>query len=132
MILLHTTRQYVKTVKDYFFPYINSYKDTRLNNVLHFSHISEEYLSAIVINSILTEIEQLFIKKLVNTTGAKIKFAFSDAQGIVLYKALLALPIPVDQYYLQKIRNEWVQLLDQQLLQNNLCQPVKKKSGEYC
>lgn len=131
MILLHTTRQYVKTVKDYFFPYINSLKETRINNVLHFSHISEEYLSAIVINCILTEIEQLFTKKLINTTGPKIKFAFSDAQGIVLYKALLALPIPVDQYYLQKIRNEWVQLLDQQLIQNNLCQPVKK-SGEYC
>lgn len=116
MILLNTYRSYARAAKDYFFPYINLYKKSKVQNVARFSRVSEEFLTAIMLNCVLSEIELLFDKKLLNTSGSKIKFQFSDAQGILFYKTLMALPVPSDQYYLQKIANEWIQLLDQQII----------------
>lgn len=127
MILLRTCRQQVETARDYFFPYINHFKQTRINNVVSQNMASEEYLSAVVINCLLSEIEQLFLKKLVNTKGQKIKFEFSDAQGVVLYKTLLHLPLPAGQVYMNMIRSEWLQVLDQELISNNLYQKSKTK-----
>jgi len=115
MISIKFPRSHVKFIQDYFFPYINLHKQTRLNNVANESLISETYLSAIVINCILDEIQQLFTKKLVNTTGSNIKFEFTDAQAIVLYKTLIHYPLQKDNVYLQMIRNQWIQILDLQL-----------------
>jgi hypothetical protein len=128
MIKLYTYRQYVETARDQFFPAINLFKQSRLNNLIDQSMTGEEYLSAVVINSLLTEIEALFIKKLITTTGHRIKFQFSDAQGVVFYRTLLHLPLPSGQIYHDMIRNEWIQLLDQELIRNKLYQknkPVK-------
>lgn len=131
MIQLRTIRQQVETVKDHFFPYINQFKQTRLNNVLNQNMASEGYLSAVVINCLLTEIETLFQKKLVNCKGHKIKFEFTDAQGVVLYKTLLHLPLPAGQVYMNMIRSEWLQLLYKQLIRNNLYQKIKTQKLEY-
>src|SRR5687767_10100201 len=101
MITLKSSRTYVQVVKENFFPYINLYKKTRINNVAHHNIISEEYLSAVVINCLLSEIEQLLSKKLINTSGKNIKFDFTDAQGVLLYRTLIALPLPADNVYFQ-------------------------------
>lgn len=116
MIILHTTREHVQTVKKYFFPYVNMYKETRLNNISNKSIGSEEYLSALTINCIISEIEALFEKKLINTTGIKIKFKLSEAQAIVLYRTLLALPLPGNQVYFHVVRNDWIETLHRQLI----------------
>jgi hypothetical protein len=115
MITLQVTRSEVQTVTGYFFSYIDLYKITRLKNVEHYDKLSEEYLSAVVINSLITELEELFKKKLATTRGWIMTFRFSDAHGIVLYKTLLALPIPRDQEYLDIIRNHWIHKLDREL-----------------
>ncbi len=129
MITLTTSRRCVREVKDYFFSYINLYKQTRLNNVAHHDGTSEEFLSAVVINCLLTEIELLFNKKLLNTTGPTINFKFTDAQGIVWYKTLLALPLRPDQDYFLMIRNEWVYILDKQIIAANLVTVLPKKAA---
>jgi hypothetical protein len=125
MIILSSNRNFVKIFKEFFFPYINEYKRTRLINVSHLGTTSKEYLTAIAINCLLSEIEHCFDKKLINTTGPKIKLQFTDAQGVTLYQTLLNLPIPAEQYYLQSIRNTWIQDIDRQLLQQNLIQSAK-------
>jgi hypothetical protein len=122
MIILTSNRSYVFTVKRDFFSSINLYKQTWLNNVLHLGATSHEYLSALTVNSLLSEVESILEKKLINTTGHKIKFQFSDAQGIVLYQALLALPLSSNNMYYHLIRNQWIEILDKQLQQKRLYQ----------
>lgn len=117
MITLRTYRQYVETAVTYFFEYIELYKQTRLNNLVQKNLEADDYLSAVIINEILDEIEWLFDKKLVTTKSHKLKFEFTNAQGIVLYKTLLALPLPKEQIYFHKIRQEWIELLHQELMQ---------------
>jgi hypothetical protein len=134
MITLHSSRQSVETAKTCFFPYINAYKQTRLNNLVGTTITSEEYLSALVLNCLLTEVEKLIERKLIMTSGQKMKFEFSDAQGVVLYKSLLALPLSADNIYLDRVRNEWIERLDQQIISNNLYQanrPNKIGTGEH-
>jgi hypothetical protein len=134
MITLRTYRQYVETASNYFFEYINAYKQTRLNNLVHHHLSADDYMSAIVINCILDEIEWMFDKKLFNTKSQNLKFEFSDAQGIVLYKTLLALPLPKDQVYFNQIRQEWILVLEQELIRLNLYQnnkPQKQNFHEY-
>lgn len=132
MITLRTTRQEVETAISHFYPYINLYKESRVNNLTTTSLANEEYLSTLVINCLLTEIEWLFKRKLINTKGPKMKFEFSDAQGVVLYKTLIALPLPGEQMYLQLVRSRWLQALDQEIIANNLVhQPKPKPEYEY-
>jgi hypothetical protein len=40
----------------------------------------------------------------------------SDAAGIALYKALLALPVPRDHFYFNRVRNLWIEILDRQII----------------
>lgn len=120
MITLRTYRQYVETATVYFFQYIVLYKQTRLNNLVKRDMEADDYLSAVVVNCIIDEIEWLFDKKLVTTKSEKIKFEFSDAQGVVLYKTLLAMPLPEDQVYFHQIRQEWIELLHQELIHLNI------------
>jgi hypothetical protein len=125
MITLRTYRQYVETAVTYFFEYVDLYKQTRINNLVQKNLQADDYLSAIVINCILDEIEWLFDKKLVTTKAPKLKFEFTDAQGIVFYKTLLALPLPKDQVYFNQIRQEWIQALDHELMHINIYQHNK-------
>jgi hypothetical protein len=127
MITLNIPRQYAESLRDYFFPDINLYKESRLNTARSFSTISEEYLSACVINCVLTEVEHLVKKKLITTTGRSIKFQFSDAQGIVLYKTLIAMAIPKGNVYFDMMRNQIVQVIDQQLTKMNIHQTAKDR-----
>lgn len=115
MIILKTERQNVIMAKDYFFPYIRLLKETKLNNVSG-SIMSEEHLSVIAINCLLSDIELLIEKKIINTKGATTRLRFSDAQAVVFYKTLIALPLPADQFYLNNIRNSWIEMLDQELI----------------
>jgi hypothetical protein len=134
MITLRTYRQYVETAVTYFFEYVDLYKQTRVNNLVQKNLQADDYLSAVVINCILDEIEWLFDKKLLTTKAQKIKFEFSDAQGIVFYKTLLALPLPKDQVYFHQIRQEWLELLHQELIQIHIYEHnklQKQTSNEY-
>ncbi len=115
MIPLHTPRQYVSAAAEHFFPYVELLKKTKLANVAHHDARSDEYLSAVAINCILAELQTAFHKKLHNTKAPMIKFEFTDAQGIVLFKTLCIFPT-VDKIYLQMIVSSWLQQLDQEMI----------------
>jgi len=115
MILITAPRSEAETILRHFFPVINIYKATRINNVAHMDRLSEEYLSALVINCLVTELEKLFQKQLVNTVREKIKFQFSDAQAVVLYKSFMAMPLDAEKVYYNIIRNRWIEVFNQQL-----------------
>jgi hypothetical protein len=135
MITLRTYRQHVETASTYFFPYINEAKRTRLNNLQNQHITSEEYFSAVVINTLLDDVEFIFDKKLITTKSQKLKFELSDAEGIVLYKTLLNLPLPREQIYFNQVRMEWLASLDQELIrlgiyQNNQIHKLKFGANE--
>lgn len=136
MITLNTSRHYAEAAMLHFFPFLNLQKQTRLNDVAHLSIASKEYLQVVVINCLLDEVEALFKKKLVNTTGARVTLKFTDAQGVLFYQVLLHLPIDEDKIYHNMIRSQWIQDMDQEIIRQQIYihnHPVKaappKRSG---
>lgn len=111
MIIIRATRSEAETITGDFFRMINMYKRTRMENVKHLDRTSEEYLSALVINCLLTEIESLFQKKLKDLSRRKISVRLTDAQCVVLFKSLKVLPIDPNQVYYTLLRRQWVELL---------------------
>ncbi|HYC27335.1 MAG TPA: hypothetical protein VEB42_00950 [Chitinophagaceae bacterium] len=119
MIILRTTRHFVEAAKLSFFPYINLYKQTRLNNIAHKSLASEEYLNVLTLNCLLDEVEEMLTTKLASTQGPKINYKLSDAHGVVLYQVLLKLELP-DEHYISMVRCNWIEQLDQEIIRNGL------------
>lgn len=120
MITLTTTRHFAEAALQSFFPFLNLQKQTRLNDVAHRSIASKEYLQVVVINCLLEEIETLFKKKLVNTTGAKVQLKLTDAQGVLFYQVLTHMPIDGERWYENQIRNQWLQDLDQEIIRQQI------------
>ena len=116
MITLQSERVHLKHAYDYFFVYIHLWKQSQLENVKQQSKVSGEYLTVIMINSLLDDIEDLLEKKLLNTTGKIVRLKFSNAHGIIFYKTLLNLPLDAQAYYLNMIRNHWIEILNQQII----------------
>lgn len=127
MITLLTTRQDIEAMDRFFFRYVEHLKETNLVNVAHHPVHSAEYLSVLAINCIIAELQNLIDKKLLNTSAPSQKIKLSDAQAVVFYKLLLALPLPKESYYLHKLRNDLIEQLDGQLILRNIyAQAVNK------
>lgn len=109
MVTLSSTRQHTETVLYHFMPIIELYADTRLQNLPRMEVSADECVSALVVNSVISEIEFLLKKKLLATKGKRIYFEFTTAQAMVLYKGLLMLPI--DKEYFLEVKNLWIELL---------------------
>lgn len=116
MITLTTPRQFAEFADSTMFVYVDLLKKTQLKNLEGFDKCSGEYLTARLINSLLTDVQLLFKKKLINTNCKIIKIIMSEAQAISFYKMLLTLPVPADHFYFNRIRNAWIEILDQQLM----------------
>lgn len=128
MILLHTYRQDLETVRNYFFPYIKLWKQTNLNNIRDTNVQGGEFLSVVAINCLIDEIILLIEKKLINTVSQSQKIKLSDAQGVIFYRILIALPLPAEQFYFNVLRNDYILQLDQQLIEKKIYQqPVQKR-----
>lgn len=128
MISLSVYRQDIEAMDQFFFRYIEQLKETNLVNVAHHPVHSAEYLSVLAINCIIAELQKLIDKKLVNTSGPSQKIKLSDAQAVVFYKLLLALPLPTDAFYLNKLRNDLIEQLDGQLILQNIYAQAMNKS----
>jgi hypothetical protein len=116
MIILSTTRQFVEVAVHSFFPYIDLLKQTKINNVAHKDPRSDEFLSVIAINCILSEIQALFHKKLFNTKSITIRLDLTIAQGIVLFKTLSHMPFDERKEYLMMIVSDWIFKLDKEMI----------------
>jgi|CXWL01.1.fsa_nt_gi hypothetical protein len=126
MIPLSTSRQDLEAARDYFIPFIKMWKGTNLNNLSNTSSQSAEYLFAIAVNCLIDEAVLLMQKKVLSSSD-KIKLKFSDAQAVVFYRMLIVLPVPAEQFYLNKLRNDWILQLDKLLIDKNIYQqPVNK------
>ncbi len=116
LISIRCDRQQLQVIQDYFFPYIKQLKLTRLKNIVHLPVHSPEYLSAIAVNCIVDECILHINRKIINTTKNTIKLQLSDAQTVILYKTLMEIPVPAQQFYLQQTLNFFLELLDRELI----------------
>ena len=95
-------------------------KRTRIENCHEKSLTNAAYLGALTVNSLVDEIALMVDRKMITTSSQKIKLQLTRAQTTVLYALLLNHPLPADQVYLQMMRNQWLQLLDEELQQETL------------
>lgn len=117
----------MEAARNYFFPFMREWKQTNINNVSSCNTQSGEYLFAISINCLVDETLRLVEKKIVNTVSHKLKLKLSDAQAVVLYRMLIILPLPEKEFYLNKLRNDWIEQLDGQLLAQHIYQQHVQK-----
>lgn len=117
MIILKLTRDQARSVQLNFFPYLSLLCEKNIRDTTN----PDETLNARMIYCILNEIRKDVEKKLFNT-AKKIKFKFSDAQAIVMYKLMIALPLQPDQIWLINLRQHIVNILHIEL-----CEPIEIK-----
>lgn len=125
MITLTTPRNYLESFITQFFPYIDMWKRTQINNLVGHDAQSDKYLSAVAINCLLDEVQNKFRKKITNCIGQDLKIDLTPAQGVTLYKMLLAIPLDSDKPYFVGIVTSWIQLLDGQIITNKIYEENK-------
>ena len=101
-IVISLQRSQLCIVKEYFFPYMQQLKKTRLLNVAHLSTQTPELLQVLAINCIADEVMLRINQKIYNSSKPKVKLQLSPAQAVVLFKLLQELPIPTQEFYLQQ------------------------------
>lgn len=125
MITLHTPRQYVETFILTFFPFIDMWKKTQINNLVGEKAQSDRYLSAVAINCIIDELQNKFRKKILNCKGADLRIELSPAQGVILYKLLFNIPYDSEKPHFVAIFTSWIQLLDGQIITHKIYEENK-------
>lgn len=125
MITLNAERQHIETFIVSFFPYIDMWKRTQINNLVGQPAQSLKYLSAVAINCILKEVQDKLRKKIINCKGHFLKIEFTDAQGVTLYQMLLNIPLSDARIHHITIVTTWIQLLDGQIITNKIYEENK-------
>jgi len=116
MITITTPRQFAEFADLQMFPYLDLIADSQLMNLKGVGKTSDEYLLAIMIISLIAEIKMIVKRRLINSQSKTLKIKMSTAQGIAFYKTLLTLPVPDSNFYFNRIRNLWIETLDQQIV----------------
>lgn len=115
-ISISTTRHHLSYINTVFQTYVHHLKNTNLVNVANRQMLTEEFLMAKIVNSLLIDLEILFTKKLVSSFATKVKLNFTEAQAIALYKVLLGMPILKDDHYCHMVRQHWIEVLEKQII----------------
>jgi hypothetical protein len=131
MITLHTTRHQLEAFIAQVFPYIELAKTTRLKNVRPDSSIREDYLSATLVNCVLEEVQEKMVRKFHTTKKPTIKFEWSNAQGVVLYKTLQYLHDNSNNIFLGMTRADWIGQLDRELFREKLYEQRHCMDGAF-
>lgn len=116
MLILKISRQHAEFAKSHIFNYVNMLKRSQLNNIAGAGKTSSQYLQVKVIHCLLDDAEMHFTKKLLMCNSKQITIKFSIATGIAFYRMLLTLPVLENDYYLNHVRNNWIMILDQQII----------------
>lgn len=125
MITLPTSRQYIETFIAEFFPFIDMWKRTQINNLVGQPAQGDKYLSVVAINCLLEEVQMKFRKKIINCVGQNLKVEFTNAQGVTLYKMLLNIPLSNSKPHHVAVVTIWIQLLDGQIITNKIYEENK-------
>lgn len=111
MVSIKLYRDDARLLQMGFFPFL-----TRLcySKVISTKHDSDEQLLAIAIRSVFIIVERKFALKLAGVSN-KFKFSFSDHEAVILYRLLMAYPIPMQEVYMNVLRQKVTNMLFEQL-----------------
>jgi hypothetical protein len=124
MISLRFSRQQTETVLYSFIPIMELYAETRVNNLAVYDVSTDATIHALVVKLTITEVENMLIDKLKTTRGHNISFRMPYAEALIFYRELLRLP--VDKYYSQQVRKEWIEAIESDLAFYRLLSAEKK------
>lgn len=116
MITITIQRQHAEFSQHTIFSYLQMLQLSMLKNVSGLDKCSGEYLTARIFNCLIAEVDAAVKRKLITTTGHRLRIKLTHAQAIAFYKALLTMPVGRDQSYLYMIVTHWIEILDQQIL----------------
>jgi len=111
MMQIKLTRDEARTVRERWLNYIIQVADMKVRDT---KNNIDENLNARVIKSVVEDLKKKYDKKLLNN-GNRMYFKFNDAEGIVLYKFLMQIPVPADQYWFFLLRNKITDSLHKQI-----------------
>ena len=112
---IKTERQPFDCMVSILLNYFPLLQKTLLKNVAHCTKISSEYLNTRVMISLVEELEYYFQRKQF-TKAKKFKLDFTEAEGIYLFKIIMDLPINRENIYTDRVRNQWLEQLNQQII----------------
>ena len=115
-MIIKTERHYLDCMCAALLNYFPLLQLTLLRQVQGYNKVAAEYLQNRIIISVLGELELILRKKQINTISKSLTLKFTDAQGIILYKTILDMPVQAENYYGNLVRNAWLKQLDQQII----------------
>lgn len=112
---IKTERQHFDCMAAILLSYFPLLQKMLLNNVRHCNKVSGDYLQTRVMISIIEELEYYFERKKF-TKAKKFKLDFTEAEGIYLFKIIIDVPINKENLYTDRVRNQWLEQLNQQII----------------
>jgi hypothetical protein len=110
MIILKLKRDDARFIEEKWLPFMIAVAKTKLRDT---EIIETDYLNWKLMHAQLQELHMMFKKKLLSSP-VKLKLKFSDANGITLYKFLMAQPISEEELYYVNMRQQLCNVLHQQ------------------
>lgn len=109
-IIIKLERDQARTVQQKFFPYCEQFCISKRNIAV----TEDERLMYMILASVFNQVQKQFNKKLAGD-GLRFRLKFSNAEGITLYKLLIAFPIKSDQVYMINLRQRITDSIHKQL-----------------
>jgi hypothetical protein len=113
---IHLYRQYLETLSNNFFPEIVLFKTAALKQAKTFGETSKEFFSALIVTTLVNDINLLIKKRLLETTSPVIKIKLNSAQVVCLYNLLYNHPIANDKTFFLIVRQDTINKLHQAIL----------------
>jgi predicted ATP-dependent endonuclease of OLD family len=114
MMQIKLTRDQARAVRENFLNYLVQLADMKVRDS---EKNIDENLNCRVIRSLTNDIKKKYDKKLL-TASNTLRFNFTDAEGITLYKLLMFHPMPANQYWYLNLRDMICESLHRQI-----CEP---------
>jgi len=110
-IVLQLTRDQARTVQLHYFSYLQMLCESKIRDA---GKDWEQILNCRAIQSLFFAVKMQFDKKL-SSAADKFKFKLSYAEGLTLYRLLMALPIKGHEIYLINLRQSITDIIFKQL-----------------
>lgn len=123
-IILKLTRDQARAVQQNFCPYLERLCESKIRLAVS----EDERLIYMIIRCLFLDIYRMLSKKLLSD-AIRFKLQLSEAEGVTLYKLLIAFPLPSDQVWYINLRQMIIDVIHSQLQQPDH-EPVNRINDE--
>ena len=116
MILIITQYHGINCVGAFLINYLPMLRKTFIINSESCRGVNDLFLQNILIAAVIDELDILFTKKLASKPSQNVKINLTKPHAIVLYSALLNMPVSPNDVYVDWVRNNWVSQIHKQII----------------